>query len=245
MELFEAMKARHSVRAYTGKEIEENTQDELRHVIDECNRRSGLHIQLCTGEQNAFSGFAARYHGFRNVGNYIALVGARDGSMDEKCGYYGEKIVLKAQQLGLNTCWVSMAQVRHSVTQGVVSQKVSIHPGEKLLMVIAVGYGETDGFSHAVTPVEALCRLDGAMPEWFRTGVRAAQLAPFYGNRQRFHFQLYGNMVRALAGPGRYAKVELGIAKYHFESVAGQIGWQWEKSDPPVRKPNMGMMHPT
>ena len=65
-------------------------------------------IQLCLNEPTAFSGRMAHYGSFRNVRNYIALIGKKTQDLQEKCGYYGEKIVLKAQQLGLNTCWVAL-----------------------------------------------------------------------------------------------------------------------------------------
>lgn len=45
---------------------------------------------------------------FSNVRNYVALIGKKDAALDEKIGYYGEKIALRAQQLGLNTCWVAL-----------------------------------------------------------------------------------------------------------------------------------------
>ena len=55
------------------------------------------------------------------MNNYIALVGEKSKS-DESLGYYGEQIVLKAQELGLNTCWVAM-------THG--KSKAQIDKGEK------------------------------------------------------------------------------------------------------------------
>ena len=40
-------------------------------------------------------------------------------------------------------------------------------------------------------------------------------------NQQKFVFSLDGNVVRAEAGTGFYSKIDLGIAKYHFELGAG------------------------
>lgn len=40
----------------------------------------------------------AKYGNFIGVKNYIALVWKKNKELDEKCGYYGEKIVLKAKQ---------------------------------------------------------------------------------------------------------------------------------------------------
>ena len=108
MTILEAIAARHSVRNYQDKPIPAETADALRAEIDACNRESGLHIQLVTGEPKAFDGIMAHYGKFSGVQNYIALVGKKSAGLDEALGYYGERIVLKAQTLGLNTCWVAM-----------------------------------------------------------------------------------------------------------------------------------------
>lgn len=222
MNLLEAIKSRHSVRSYTDKKIEGEVEELLRHTIDECNRDSGLHIQLCLNEPQAFGGMMSRYGRFKNVRNYIALVGKKDGDFEEKCGYYGEKIALRATQLGLNTCWVALTYSKGKST-------AVIEKGEKLLMVIAIGYGETSGVSHKVKTIEDLSRVTGVMPSWFRQGMEAAQLAPTAINQQKFLFALDGNTVKAKALSGFYAMVGLGIAKYHFEVGAGKGDWHWDR----------------
>ena len=65
------------------------------------------------------------------------------------------------------------------------------------------------------------------MPEWFRRGVQAALLAPTAMNQQKFTFTLQGDTVSAKAGTGFYSKVDLGIAKYHFEIGAGTENFRW------------------
>ena len=220
MDLLEAIKSRHSVRSYTDKKIEGETLTQLRQTVDECNQKSGLSIQLCLNEPNAFTGMMARYGKFQNVKNYIALIGKKDNNLEEKCGYYGETIVLKAQQLGLNTCWVAM-------TYSKGKSAAVVKPGEKLVIVIALGYGETTGVQHKLKAIEELSSVNSAAPEWFSAGVEAAQLAPTAMNQQKFRFELDGNLVKASAGSGFYTKVDLGIAKYHFEIGAGESGWTW------------------
>jgi len=224
MDLLEAIKARHSVRSYTDKKIEGKVLKEMRDSIYGCNRESRLNIQLCLNEPKAFTGMMARYGKFRNVKNYIALVGKKRDDFDEKCGYYGEKLVLKARQLGLNTCWVAL-----SYNKAKSKNAITINPGEKLLMVIAIGYGETNGVPRKVKSIEELCQVNGDMPRWFQLGMEAAQLAPTARNQQKFKFELVKNKVRASAGSGFYTKVDLGIAKCHFEIGAGESNWQWEK----------------
>lgn len=220
MNLMEAIRARHSVRSYTDRRIEGETLAALQQTIDACNREGGLSIQLCTDEPNAFAGMMARYGRFENVRNYVALVGKKDADFDEKCGYYGEKIVLRAQQLGLNTCWVAMSYSRSK-------SAAQIGPGEKLLMVISIGYGTTQGAARKTKPMEELAGATGDMPPWFKSAMEAVQLAPTAMNQQKFRFELEGNRVKATKSMGPYTKVDLGIAKYHFEVGAGDAQWNW------------------
>lgn len=219
MDLTEAMKARHSVRQYQNKPLDTETVKALQAEIQKCNQESGLHIQLVKNEPKAFDGFMAHYGKFRGVTNYIAMIGKK-GGLDEKCGYYGERLVLLAQQLGLNTCWVAM-------TYSKIKTAFVIDEGEKLYIVIALGYGETQGVAHTSKAISDVAKTEGEMPEWFRKGMEAALLAPTAMNQQKFQFTRNGTQVSAKAGMGFYAKIDLGIVKYHFEVGAGEDNFQW------------------
>ena len=219
MDMMEAMQARHSVRSYTDKTIEGETLETLEEVIEECNRESGLHIQLVRNEPMAFGGGLAHYGKFAGVKSYLALAGRKDRQLDEKCGYYGEKIVLAAQALGLNTCWVGLTFKK-------VPDAFKIADGEKLVMVIAVGYGATQGTAHQSKAAAAVSRAENA-PDWFKKGVEAALLAPTAINQQKFLFTLHGDKVSAKAGLGPFSKVDLGIVKYHFELGSGRDRTVW------------------
>lgn len=221
MELSEAMKLRHSVRKYKEQPLDEKIKQEIWKKIDECNKESGLHIQFITDEPKAFQGMMARYGKFSGVTNYIALIGKKDTNLEEMCGYYGEKLVLFAQQLGLNTCWVAMT---YSKIPGVFQ----IDDGEKLTVVISIGYGENQGIPHKSKSMEKVCKVQGDVPDWFEKGVEAALLAPTAMNQQKFVFSCNGNQVTVKPGLGFYSKIDLGIVKYHFELGAGIQNFIWE-----------------
>lgn len=220
MDLMEAMKERHSVRQYTDQTLDEEVIRLLTEEIDACNQESGLHIQLVKNEPKAFDGFMAHYGKFSGVTNYIAMVGKKGPALEETCGYYGERLVLKAQQLGLNTCWVAMTYSKGKAV-------FSTAPGEKLCIVIALGYGENQGIAHKSKPFEKIASAEGQIPSWFRSGAEAALLAPTAMNQQKFKFELHGSQVTAKAGLGFYSKIDLGIAKYHFEIGAGKENFTW------------------
>ncbi|MDL2219319.1 nitroreductase [Ruminococcaceae bacterium OttesenSCG-928-O06] len=221
MDLMEAIRARHSVRSYTDRPLEGEALAELRQCIDECNRESGLHIQLCLNEPEVFGGMLARYGKFTGVRHYVALVGKKGPGQEDACGYYGEKVALRAQQLGLNICWVA-----GTYSKG--KSKAVTAPGEKLFLVISIGYGATQGTAHKNKPIDKLCQVEGEMPPWFQKGMEAAQLAPTAMNQQKFLFSLHGNRVAAAPGTGMYTRIDLGIAKYHFAVAAGDADWAWE-----------------
>lgn len=220
MDLLKAMEERHSVRSYSSKKIEGEVKDKLQSFIKECNKESGLNMQLVLNEPNAFDSFMAHYGKFSGVKNYIALIGKKSADLEEKCGYYGEKAVLFAQALGLNTCWVAMTYKK-------IKTAFKINDGEKLCLVIAIGYGDTQGVAHKSKPKNDVIKASGNVPEWFEKGVNCALLAPTAMNQQKFVFTLDGNKVSAKAGLAFYSKVDLGIAKYHFELGAGKNNFQW------------------
>ena len=223
MTIMDAIQERHSVRHYKDTPIPQEIVTKLRSEIDVCNMEGGLHMQLVAGEIKAFDGFMAHYSKFSGVHNYIALIGKKSADLDEKIGYYGERVALAAQRLGLNTCWVAM-----TMSKGVVKKNCSVGSGEKLVAVLSLGYGETQGVAHKSKPVSDLCAVQGKMPEWFKNGIEAALLAPTAMNQQKFMFILDGSTVDATSLGGFYAKVDLGIVKYHFEIGAGKENFTWK-----------------
>lgn len=218
----EAIRARHSVRRYTDRKIEGEVERQLREEIDRCNAESGLQIQMITEEPDAFGSILAHYGLFKGVRNYIAIVGARAEDLYERSGWYGERIVLKAQMLGLNTCWVA-------ATYSKKKSRIRVADGEEVVCVIAVGYGETQGRQHHNKSMEKRYRIErGEAPDWFMRGMEAAMLAPTAVNQQKFLFTWTGDAVRAEATGNALSRLDLGIVKYHFEIGAGRAGFRWD-----------------
>ena len=214
MEALELMKQRHSVRQYKPRAIEPEKRAALNDLCSELNQKAELSIQIVYDEPNCFDSFMAHYGKFSGVHNYIALIGKKSPKLEETLGRCGEQLVLKAQELGLNTCWVAMT---HGKSRAIVG------PGKKQVCLISLGYGETQGVAHRSKPMQALCRCAGPMPEWFEKGMTAAMLAPTAMNQQKFRFELRADgTVKAACGSGFYTKLDLGIVKYHFEAASGK-----------------------
>ena len=150
MTTLEAIDARHSVRSYQDRAIPPEERKQLDDYIKKCNQESGLNIFVRYDDPDGFDSRLAHYGRFRNVKNYIVLSGKKTADFEYQCGYYGEKIVLYAQQLGLNTCWAALTFNKKKVRE-------LIPAGETLCMVIALGYGETQGVARRSKTAQEGC----------------------------------------------------------------------------------------
>ena len=204
----EAIKLRHSVRNYTTQKIEQEKLDLLNAKIAKCNEEGKLHLQLCTEAGNTFNRLLNKAMGLGSAPSVIACVGEDAADLEERVGYYGEQIVLYAQQLGLNTCWAG--------TYNKKAIPCTVGAGEKIVIAIAIGYGATQGKERKSKRPEQVA--PGTHPDWFNRGVEMALLAPTAMNQQRFEIRLGEDgkeVIKDKVGP--YTKVDLGIVKYHFE----------------------------
>ena len=215
MTISEAIKARHSVRSYTRRPIDGEILETLENEIQAINESSGLAIRLCLNEPKAMTGLLAHYGAFENAVNYFAMIGPDEEDLFERCGYFGERLVLLAQMLGLNTCWVAGSYKKSTV-------KALLNDGERLAAIITVGYGAKPGSAHRSKMYEQVTETVGPVSDRFRAGVEAALLAPTAINQQRFRFILRDGQasVHALRGP--YARIDVGIVQYHYEVATGE-----------------------
>ncbi|MGI6590439.1 MAG: nitroreductase family protein [Eggerthellaceae bacterium] len=211
-DIMELIRERHSVRQYLDTPIEEGKRRLLSEKAAMLNEQYGLHIQICFDEPECFATGIARYSKFEGCANYIAMIGPKRPELEETVGYAGEQLVLYAQSLGLNTCWVALT---HGKTKAVAEC------GEKQVIVIALGYGKTQGAWRKSKPESQLSQVSGVAPEWFHRGMEAAMLAPTSMNQQKFCFVLTGDAVTLKAGRAINAKIDAGIVRYHFEAASG------------------------
>lgn len=218
MTQLEACAARHSVRQYTDKPISDDIIKQLSDEIEKCNAESGLTFVLKTNDSSVFDNFVAHYGSFSGVNNYIVFKGKDSPDLDEKAGYYGQRILLLAAMLGLDSCWTAM-----SFKKAAVKKSVDVKDDERIVCVAALGYGVTHGSAHKSKPMEQLCSVQGEMPDDFKAGMQCAMLAPTAVNQQKFLFELSPDgKVTAKAFKGPCSKVDLGIVKYQFEVGYGR-----------------------
>lgn len=219
--------SRHSVRRYLDRPLPVNVLNSLRAEIANVNAEGNLHVQLVTDEPQAFSGVMA-YGKFSGVKTYLVMAGRKSDDLDERIGYYGERLVLLAQRLGLNSCWAGISYRK-------VSGTYSLEADEKICCYIAIGYGETPGVQHKSKSVNDVSNASPQTPDWFRKGVEYALLAPTAVNQQKFFIEFLGGeplpQVRITRGVSLigYTRMDMGIVKLHFELAAGPRNFRWAK----------------
>ncbi|MGI5989437.1 MAG: nitroreductase family protein [Lachnospiraceae bacterium] len=218
MDTMEAIRERHSVRQFTDKPLEADAVAALKSETEKVNQESGMHIQLITNEMEAFDAGKPNYGSFQGCRNYFAVIGPKGKA--EEAGYYGQRLVIKAQELGINSCWVAMTYKKGKA-------KGDVGPGEKRYIVIALGYGKTQGAAHKNKPITEVSDFRAGDPDWYKNGLDAALLAPTAMNQQKFYFTRNGDKVTAKAGFGFYTDIDLGIVKYNFEVGAGKGKEVW------------------
>lgn len=247
MSTIDTIRARHSVREYLDKPLSGVQLAGLRRAVVEAEQKSGLDIQLVTDNPEVFQ-VVARFGLVRGASASIVFC-AEGKDADEAIGYWGQRIVLTAQELGLNTCWCAICSRKKS--------KAVLRGDKKVRIVIAVGLGKTQGKERKTKPLSELCTVEGSsaaggvgagaeagasagagagadtLPVWFATAMEAAQLAPTAMNSQNFLITLRadGKTVSARATKeGAWSAIDLGIVRRNFEEAANETGadWRWE-----------------
>ena len=215
MNEIDAIRQRHSVRQYKADRIEEEKVALIKAKIDELNAEGDLNLQFIEDAEKTYNKLFNRVSGLGSAPSVIACVGKDDKSLDQRVGYYGEKLVLYAQTLGLNTCWTGTFN-RKSIS-------ADIPDGERLVISIAIGYGKDSGKERKTKSKEQLSEVSTQRPEWFEKGVEMAMLAPTAINQQKFLIKLNDDeSVAFIDKGGVLSQVDLGIVKCHFELGSGK-----------------------
>lgn len=211
MSEIDAIRERHSVRNYQDKKIEADKVDKLKAVIAACNEEGNLHFQFLEKAGKTFNKLLNKVMGLGSAPSVIVCVGPDDDTLEDRIGYYGERIVLAAQEMGLNTCWAG--------TYHAGGVNAEIKETERLVIVIAIGYGRDPGKKRKSKTLEQVSSVKGDMPLWFRTGVEMALLAPTAINQQKFEIHLKDDgSVEFIDKGGILNKINLGIVRYHFDA---------------------------
>lgn len=236
MDIMRAIDERISCRAYDERPIETEKLDRLAACIEAGNAAGGLRMALVRPEDGGANLRLAKAMFSGQTSAYVALISGTSEEARDRLGYYGEIVVLLAQQLGLATCWVAGTYDRESA-------QVSLNSGEELFSVMPVGHAAPKMPLKQRTVRAALRRrdkkpaavyagYDGA-PDWTRAGIDAVIKGPSAVNGQPWVFvdTPVGISATLPANKRGIELIDLGIAKLHFQLGAASKGvegsWTW------------------
>lgn len=218
MTMKEAMNRRHTVRKYREIPIPEEIVRQLCRRVEAHNKRDHLSVRLMTEDTGAFQA-AVRLFLAKGVRNYFIMAGGEGPDLDERLGYCGADLMLYAQTLGLNTWWAGGTYNRKKMSEAAA--------GDRVIGVIAVGYGASQGTPHKTKKPEEVSSYMGTAPKWFQNGVEAALLAPTALARQAFWIEGENDQVSIRCDNGIFSGADKGLVKYHFALGAGTENFTW------------------
>lgn len=217
-----------SRRVYTTDYIESDIQNTIKDLINIYNVNTGMTTILLEDGSEAFNSFKKSYGLFTNVKSLIVLKGPKkDDNLKEKTGYYGQRLVLKATQLGLGTCWVGGTFDRSCTN-------LQIADSEDCYCVITIGHvskkltskeyalkGLLKGRQKLAADFLDIKENYEIIPDYVKIGLKAISKAPSAMNLRKVRIK-YENKVVSIATPNRfkYDMIDLGIAKANFEIAA-------------------------
>ena len=142
--------------------------------------------------------------------------------LEEKVGYYGEELVLKLLELGINSCFVGGTYKKKKV-------KNELPFGYRNVLVLAIGYGIDNGKLAKTKTFEDIS-VSKNVPDWYKKGIEMVLFAPSAVNQKKWKFEyVEPNMVKISSFGKFFPNVDLGIAKLHFEIGAGKDNFEWIK----------------
>ena len=212
---------RKSRRTYLPIPVEKEKLKNIQNSINQYNEESGLSFELLEDGSDAFNGLLKSYGLFSNVRSLLVLKGQKDDiHLDEKCGFYGELLLLQVEKLNLGTCWVG-------VTFDMKNSVLNIGKEEHLVSVITFGNTSEqitwkENFFRTVShgkarPLTRFYKADKTPPDWFLEGVKAVQKAPSAVNRQNYLLEYKNDEISiSTNNTKKFDMVDLGIAKAHF-----------------------------
>lgn len=231
MNILEAIDERVSRRSYLGVSIDKESETILNDLIKMYNSNFGMSSFLLRDGSNLFNSFLKSYGMFKNVKSIIVLKGSKDDPyLKEKTGYYGQRLILKATQLGLGTCWVGGTFQKDNTL-------LDIKDNEEVFCIITIGkVSEIPSFKERAMStiihrksksLEDFYTADvdsNELPTYFINGYHALSKAPTALNSQKVSVS-YVNGFTTIQVPDNYRfdLVDLGIGKANFELATGGL----------------------
>ena len=247
-----AIPVRRARRRYNPAALEPGLLAQLKTICREFRPYPQARAELITrSPDEILRGILGSYGKVKGAEALIAFIGdMNDVYVNEKVGYVGEGIILEATAMGLGTCWVGGSMF---FRRGVAESIVGAGKNERVFAVTPVGYAEKVfslgertqtgfGMAHRRKPLAAMVSgLDERQwPDWVKSALEAARLAPSAINRQPWRFHAEPNSITvsvdsSLVEWGISRRLDCGIAMMHIAVAALDSGvkGKWEFLEAP------------
>jgi len=251
---FEAVKKRSSVRNFLSAKLKEEDAGKLITFLELFNQYyNGVRIRyVSTGFQEVAKGFIGSYGKIDGAQSYLVCLAEKNTPhKNEKIGYVGEAAVLEAVSKGISSCWITGTYKKEDV-----AKQIKIAENEYIKSIIALGYAKkktklSEKVIKAIVSskkrksLEELCEngVDSSWPDWVKTALETARLAPSAINRQPWRFRVSENEITIYienkSGKKDLKKLDCGIAMLHLEvgALYSGVKGHWEYLlDPEIAK---------
>ena len=256
--VIELIKTRRSYRSYANKDIDQEALNKFEVYLDQINNEAGsrARVIILSNEANGEKRKLGTY-GFIS-GSKTFLIGILDRQTNDalQFGYLFEKVILKATELGLQTCWMGGTFKKKDF-----SQHIDMDSHEYIAIVSPIGYSSEQKrlvektirsfsgsdkrkpweelfFDEVFAPLTLDSAGEYALPlEMVRLGPSASNIQPWRIVKQGndFHFYLVRKKGHSFAYDMQLN--DIGIAKCHFQLTAAELGLpgEWQNKSPDIQ----------
>ncbi|MFC1846835.1 nitroreductase family protein [Chloroflexota bacterium] len=248
---YRVIETRRSRRRFDQKPLEPKALSQMAAICEKFQPFPGARsVLIKEPPESVFRGAIGPYGKIKGAPAFVAFIGDMDNpNVYEQVGYTGEGIILEAEAIELATCWVAGFFKRK-----VVKSLTNISKNERILAVTPVGHASESpsleeklmtgfGLTHKRRALSDLVTgLDESeWPQWTKTALEAARLAPSAVNRQPWRFNVTESSITVSVNTSRREyglpkRLCCGIAMLHIEVAALHCGisGKWDLLDPPL-----------
>lgn len=269
MDVFTLATKRKSNREFAKREVSEDKIRELKEYFESCPRLVPdiqVEMLILGGDASEKLNACVGYHRFLiKAFHYIVLLSDVDEHYMENAGYIGEELVLKLTEMGIETCWETIAD------EPLLKKRLHLSGDKSVAAVIAFGYEDAGLFARLgiKSPAEVFLKKKPGTPvpkltipqmiyddEWGKAetisaldpdddlyrACAAACYAPSFLNQQPYRLIRDGDKIvlaavlDAMTGAAD-AKLNTGIVMMHFEGAISRhsSGFQGWKLEAPEK----------
>ncbi len=227
---------RKSVREFKNKSIEQKYFNEIESYINNSKKllpEISVEMKIFDNKDSyAKLNKIAGYNGYMiEAPNYVILLSDNKKGYIENSGYVGERLMLKARDLGIDSCWITFED------SNAIKEKLSISSDKEVTAIIALGYEDEKKAKNKSVSDRLGVEEIVYMNEWGNNAnvseleerylleaFTYARMAPSSLNRQPWRFIIDGgNIVLAVKKDGfasdYEASIDTGIAMLYFSLI--------------------------